>query len=179
MPSHGRRLPPVTTITLLALAGLYACLLAACGGSSPANGSGSSEARAETKLADLARCMREHGFKAEVATLPTGGRGLKISPGTARGPGASQAAQKACARYHPAPQNVNLTPQQKVEQQEDVRRFGKCMREHGIAVSASANGGAIRITLRGRPGEGGPNPASPAFRQAQATCQKLLPHGKP
>jgi hypothetical protein len=53
------------------------------------------------------------------------------------------------------------------------------MREHGIKVEASANGGAIRIGIHGRRGAGEPNPESPAFQQAQAACQKLLPGGGP
>jgi len=123
--------------------------------------------------------MREHGFDAEVANVPGGGRGLKIRPGKVRGPEASEAAQKACARYRPEPQPVNLSPQEKVEREEAVQKFAKCMREHGIKVEASAKGGGIQILLHGHPGSGEPNPESPSFQQAQATCQKLLPRGGP
>jgi hypothetical protein len=119
--------------------------------------------------------MREHGFDAEVATMPGGGRGLKMRPGPGAGPGTSEAADKACARYRPEQQAVNLSPQQKVEHEEDVQRFARCMREHGIHVEASAQGGGVQVTLHGHPGGGGPNPESPAFQQAQTACQKLLP----
>jgi hypothetical protein len=121
--------------------------------------------------------MREHGFNAEVATLPTGGRGLKIRGGKGLGPNASVAAEKACARYQPAQQTVNLSPQQKVEREEAVQRFAKCMREHGIQVEASAKDGHVQILLHGHPGGGGPHPESPAFQRTQSTCQKLLPRG--
>jgi hypothetical protein len=163
------------------LAAAVACaLLSACGGSSPHDSPASKEQNAETKLANFAKCMREHGFNAEVATLPGGGRGLKISPGQAHGPEAAEAAQKACARYQPSEgQHVNLSPQQKVEQEEAVQRFAKCMREHGIKVETSTKGGGIQISIHSHPGSGEPNPESPSFRQAQNTCQKLLPRGGP
>jgi hypothetical protein len=161
----------------LAACVLAACVLAACGGSSAEQNPVSKEQSDETKLADYAKCMREHGVSAEVATLPGGGRGLKIGGGTRTGPGPgeSEAAEKACARYRPQPQTVNLSPQQKVEREEAVGKFARCMREHGIQVEASAKNGKVRILLHGHPGSGGPNPESPAFQRAQTTCQKLLP----
>jgi hypothetical protein len=162
---------PATLAALLAGA-----LLTACGGSSPNPSAASNERSHETKLADFARCMREHGFDAEIATMPGGGQGLKIRPGKASGPEASEAAQKACSRYRPGQQTVNLSPQQKVEQEEAVQRFAACMRGHGIKVETSAKAGGIRITIQHHPGNGEPDPESPAFQQAQAACQKLLPH---
>lgn len=75
---------PAPVPRALALAAvLAACaLLAACGGSDPARNAAASEhvqeQRDETKLADFARCMREHGIKAETVTGPGGGRGIKI-----------------------------------------------------------------------------------------------------
>ena len=87
-----------------------------------------------------------------------------------------EAAEKACARYRPEPQKVNLSPQQKVEQEEAVQKFAKCMREHGIKLEASAQGGGVQIRIHAHPGaEGGPNPESPAFQSAQQACQNLLP----
>jgi hypothetical protein len=162
-------------LALAAPAVLAGCvLLAACGGSSPAQSAASREKQAETKLANFARCLREHGFNAEVASLPTGGRGLKIRPGKGFGRGASEAAHKACARYQPEAKTANLSPQQRVESEEAVQKFAKCMREHGIKVEASTKGGNIAIRIHAHPGSG-PNPESPAFRQAQNVCQKLLP----
>jgi hypothetical protein len=165
-------------LAIAASAALAACLmLAACGGSSPNQNAASKEQSSETKLADYARCMREHGLNAEVATLPGGGRGLKLggSKASGPGPGESEAAEKACAQYRSQPRTVNLSPQQKVEREEAVQKFAKCMREHGIQLETSAKNGNIRILLHGHPGSGGPNPESPAFQRAQTTCQKLLP----
>jgi len=159
-----------------------AALLAACGGSdSPSASNAASkeqaaEQKAETRLADFAKCMREHGVNAETASGPGGGHGLKISGGSG-GPAAMEAAQKACARYRPEPKKVNLSPQQKVEQEEGVDKFARCMREHGIKVEASTAGGGVQIRIHssGSSGSGEPNPESPGFQKAQSTCQKLLP----
>ncbi len=173
------RRPPLVPLTVLCLAAA-SLLLAACGGSSPTNSASaeaSREQKAETKFADFAKCLREHGVNAEAISHPGGGHGLKVSPGQAGGgPAAMEAAEKACARYRPAPKQVNLSPQQKVEQEEAVQKFAKCMREHGIKVEASAQGGGVQIKIHAHPGaEGGPNPESPAFQSAQQACQKLLP----
>lgn len=175
-------------LPVLAVLGAIATslVLAACGGSSsPSNAAAterSQEQKAETKFADFAKCLREHGIQAEAATMPGGGHGLKIGPkpGAPRpesgGSGQFEAAQKACARYRPAEQKVNLSPQQKVEQEEAVQKFAKCMREHGIKVETSTKGGGVQIGIHGHPGEAGaPNPESPAFQSAQQACQKLLP----
>jgi len=152
-------------------------LLVGCGGSSPGSSAAakeqSAERKAETKFADFARCLREHGINAETAAGPGGGHGIKINGGN---PQTMEAAQKACARYRPAPQKLNLSPQQKVEREEQVRKFAKCMREHGIKVEATTQGGGIQIAIHAHAGEAGaPNPESPAFQTAQKDCQGLLP----
>jgi len=157
-------------------------ILAACGGSSPSNAASneqSKEQKAEAKFADFAKCLREHGINAESVSHPGGAHGLKVSGGSG-GPQQFEAAEKACARYRPAPQKANLSPQQKVEQEESVRKFAKCMREHGVKVEASTRGGGIQIRIHAHPGaEGAPNPESPAFQTAQKDCSGLLPGGGP
>ncbi len=175
---------PRFAIPLAALGAIAASLiLFACGGSSPtssdANSERASEQKAETRFADFARCLREHGVNAEAISHPGGGHGLKVSPGSG-GPQQFEAAEKACHRYRPAPQKVNLSPQQKVEQEESVRKFAKCMRAHGIKVEASAQGGGIQIRIHAHPGaEAAPIPESPAFQTAQKDCSGLLPGGGP
>lgn len=149
-------------------------LLAACGGSSPSSTSSAArEQQAEVKFADFARCLREHGIEAEVATGPGGeGHGLKIKG--SGGPAKMEAAQKACKKYEPEPQKLNLSPQEKVERAEAVEKFARCMREHGIEVHASSSEGHVSIQIHAKPGAA-PNPESPAFQKAQSSCQKLLP----
>jgi hypothetical protein len=160
-----------------------ALTLAACGGSeSPANaaaGERAQEQSAEVRFQDFAKCLREHGVNAEAISHPGSGHGLKVGPGSS-GPAGMEAAEKACARYRPAPKAVNLSPQQRVEREEAVQKFARCMREHGIKVQATAKGGGVQIAIHAKAGGNeGPDPESPAFRQAQATCQKLLPGGGP
>jgi hypothetical protein len=174
---------PRLAIPLATLGVIAASLIpAACGGSSPTSSTAnerSSEQKAEAKFADFARCLREHGVNAEAVSHTGGGHGLKVSGGSG-GPQQFEAAEKACARYRPAPQKANLSPQQKVEQEESVRKFAKCMREHGVKVEASTQGGGVQIRIHAHPGaEGAPNPESPAFQTAQKDCSGLLPGGGP
>jgi hypothetical protein len=169
-----RRAPRPVLAVLTAIA--LSLILASCGGSSRASSAADSEqSKEEAKFADFARCLREHGIKAEaVSPGPGAGHGLKVSPGSG-GPQQAEAAQKACQRYQPKPRKVNLSPQEKVEHEEAVQKFAKCMREHGIKVEASAQGGGVSIRIHAHPGsEGAPNPESPAFQSAQQACQKLL-----
>jgi hypothetical protein len=165
----------------LAILGVIAAslVLAACGGSSPTSNAAESEQKAEAKFADFARCLREHGVNAESISHPGGAHGLKVSPGSG-GPQQFEAAEKACARYRPAPQKANLSPQEKVAREEAVRKFAKCMRTHGVKVEASTQGGGVQIQIHAHPGaEGAPNPESPAFQTAQKDCSGLLPGGGP
>jgi hypothetical protein len=171
------------TLRLAVLAPLLAGgLLAACGGSGSSSASSaaakeqSEEQKAETKFADFARCLREHGVNAEAVSHTGGGHGVKIMPGRG-GPAAMGAAETACARYRPEePRKGSEPPQVKVEREEALQRFAKCMREHGIKVEAGPSGG---VFFQGKPGSGGPNPESPGFKQAQSACQKLVPGGSP
>jgi hypothetical protein len=170
------RRPPRVPLTVLCVASA-SLLLAACGGSSPSStSSAAKEQQAEVKFADFAKCLREHGIEAETATGPGGeGHGLKIKG--SGGPAKMEAAQRACKKYQPEPQKVNLSPQEKVERAEAVEKFAKCMREHGIEVHASSAEGRVSIQIGGKPGAG-PNPESPAFQKAQSSCQGLLPFKK-
>jgi hypothetical protein len=55
--------------------------------------------------------------------------------------------------------------------------FSRCLRSHGITdfPDPSSGGGGVQFHISGN----GPNPASPAFRSARASCSKLLPGGGP
>ncbi len=179
--SPARSLRALGRVALLPL--LAGGLLAACGGSGSPSATDAAareqatEQQAEAKFQDFARCLREHGVDAEAISHPGGGHGLKVGPGSS-GASGMEAAERACVRYRPEEQRGNPSPQQKVELEEQVQKFAKCMRQHGIRVEASASG-TIRIAIHGRPGSGAPNPASPTFEQAQSACQKLLPGGGP
>ena len=166
--------PPLVPLTVACVAAA-SLLLAACGGSSPSSTSAAAkEQQAEVKLADFARCMREHGIEAQAATAP-GGEGQALKVKSSGGPAKMEAAQKACKQYQPEPRKLNLSPQEKVARAEAVEKFAKCMRAHGIEVHASSSSeGGIAIRIHGNAGSG-PNPESPAFQKAQQSCQGLLP----
>jgi len=174
----GARRSPLPALAVLGAIAV-SLILAACGGSSPASSAASEQSREETRFADFAKCLREHGINAEaVAHGPGGGRGMKVSPrpGGPHGPQQFEAAQKACRRYQPKSAKANLSPKEKVEHEEQVQRFAKCMRKHGIKVEVTTQGGGVQIGIHAHPGaEGGPNPGSPSFQSAQQACQKLLP----
>jgi hypothetical protein len=159
---------------LAVLGALAASLaLAACGGSGTSTNSvASAEKTREQKLLTFTKCLREHGIK---VSTPTGGGAVKVEGGVGNiSPQTFEAAQKACKKYVPF-DRPNLTPQQRVEREEAVQKFAKCMREHGIKVEAQTADRGAGIGIRVHRGEGGPNPESPAFEAAQKACQSLLP----
>jgi hypothetical protein len=152
-----------------------ALALAACGSSS---GSGSKGSAADDAL-KFARCMREHGIENFPDPNVAGG-GAKFTF-RSKGPGQGgpslqtmQAAQSAC-RHFRAADLPKLTPQEKVAREEQVRKFAKCMREHGVDVQASTAEGGMLMKIQAGKASGGPNPESPAFQAAQKACQGLLP----
>jgi hypothetical protein len=154
---------------------LAAVVLSACGSSSPGGSNASNPADNAFKFS---RCMREHGVK-DFPNPQIEGRAVRFTLKNPLGKGGVNRetltkAQNACKRYQAFEQR-KLSPQEKVEHEEQVRKFARCMREHGIDVhaSTSADGGfQVRI---GGPNSAAPNPESPAFQSGQKACQKILP----
>jgi hypothetical protein len=147
-------------------------LLAACGGSGTSTSSvASSEKSREQQFLQFTKCLREHGINLQT---PTGGGPIRIQGTGNITPQKMEAAQAACRKYAPA-NRLKLTPQQRVEREEAVQKFAKCMREHGIKVEAKTEGGGAGFGIHVGRGEGGPNPESPAFEAAQKACQTYLP----
>ncbi|HUA12215.1 MAG TPA: hypothetical protein VMA83_09440 [Solirubrobacteraceae bacterium] len=170
-----------TRITTLLLAAAATLTVAACGSSTsidPSNAATSSAQHAEAAV-KFSKCMREHGVKNFPSPTVSGGHvslQVKAGPGGIDVPPATmEAAQKACAHYQEA-LLPKLSPQQKIEREEQVRKFAVCMRAHGIHLETSTAGGGIAIRIKAAAGTAGPNPASPAFREAQEACGHLLPH---
>ncbi len=172
--------PHVRAAALRALAALAlpaaAVVLLACGGSSNPNAAAaserSSERSEELKAANFAKCLREHGIEAS-ASADGGALRLRVHPKQGVGPQTFEAAQKACAKYRPGLKKVNLSPQERVKREEEVLKFAKCMREHGIHLNATVGGGKVAIGIHR--GAGGPNPESPAFQAALKACSGDLP----
>jgi hypothetical protein len=165
--------PPLRGRRSVALAGAVSAslLLVACGGSGTStNSTAAAEKNRERKFLVFAKCLREHGINVQT---PTGAGGLKVGLNGVGAPQRMEAARKACKKYAPF-DRPNLTPQQRVEQEEAVQKFAKCMREHGIKIETKTGGGG-EIGIHVGSGEKGPNPESPAFRAAQKACESLLP----
>jgi hypothetical protein len=155
-----------------AIAGVIAAslALAACGSSGPST-SASTEQSREQKFLQFTKCLREHGINVQT---PTGGGGFKVRFRAGGNQQQFEAARNACKKYAPF-DRPNLTPQQRVEREEAVRKFAKCMREHGIPLEAQTSNGGDAIGIHIGSGAGKPNPESPAFEAAQKACQSLLP----
>ncbi len=153
--------------------------LLACGGSSSPSSSPARAAAAEraaeqtseVKFQDFAKCLREHGIQAEADS-----HGIKVNGNSEA---AMKSAEAACARFRPPAQSGpnRMSAQERVDLEEKLQRFAKCMRERGVHVEVSAPGGRPQINIHATPGGSGPNPESPAFKAAQKTCSKLLPIG--
>jgi hypothetical protein len=154
--------------SLLAAGALLAC------GSSASPTSSSSANPANSALA-FSRCMRSHGVTNFPDPETIGGQTRLRVKQEAGGPSPQtmEAAQKACRHLQPFEQ-AKLSPQEKVQRQEQVLKFARCMREHGVDVHASAQGGGVQLRIGGQ-GSGGPNPESPTFQAAQKACSGLLP----
>jgi hypothetical protein len=167
MPDPCRHARPIA-----ACLALGACLaLAACGGSAPAANSAAQE---EVRGEKFARCMREHGVDVQVAKSSGGGGAANLRI-TGRAAGIKgnihslEAAQQACAKYRPLGAKENLSPAERAQRQDQVLKFARCMREHGIEVPNPSTTGGLGIQLRGV------NPESPKFQSAQKACQSILP----
>ncbi len=154
------------------------CSLAACGGSSPSN-----DVRCTPRNSRPKRSSRTSpGACANTASTPKprlapgGGHGLKVSARHRADPQQMEAAQKACERYQPEPQKLNLSPQQKVEREEavaEVRQVHARTRDQSRSLDRRRR---RRDPDPRHAGAGGaPNPESPAFQQRRAPARGCCP----
>ena len=150
-----------------------------------ADGETSTTTDPEDAFLAFARCMREHGVDMPDPTVDDNGRGV-IQVG---GPGADgeaqpidkdvmDAAQQACQPLIDAVvQNRQGTPdpEQIQQMQDQALAFSQCMRDHGIDFPDPVFGdnGTVSISL-GEPGQGGIDPQSQAFQDAQTECGRTV-----
>ena len=165
---------------------LCALLVAACG--SGGDGGTNEQAEAEEARLEFAECMREHGV--DMPDPQPGQQGLVIGGTTTKGPNGTKsvgidpddpATKKALAACQEEVGEIGQepSPQEQEEFKEDALAFAECMREHGVDMPDPQFDGEGHVKMRiGGPGAGGPSPESPAFQQAQETCQSKLPNGK-
>jgi hypothetical protein len=175
-PTHTTLLPRLLAAALCLLA--CGLLVAACGGSSSPSGSGAS---AEDSALKFSRCMREHGVKdfPNPESGPGGATREKvIGEGGRAGQATMEAAQEACRHFQEeGEEGHEPSPQEKVEREEQVQRFAKCMREHGIELEVHTSGGATQLKIQGSEGGGPKGSPAPAFEAAQEACQGMMPGG--
>lgn len=140
-------------------------------------------------------CMREHGVDIQVSFIGSaeaGEGGVSVGgplPGTDVQPGGTPPdpekvaeAEKACGHLRPSLGDLG-DPAATMDpaMAEAMLGFAKCMREHGIDFPdpVFGEGGGVTIQVGGPDGEGGIDPMSEAFQQAQKACGEGMPQGGP
>jgi len=169
--------------TVLALAGAAAC------GRSPANngiasagGKGSATAHPTTSVdpveqgREFAQCMRDHGVDMPDPQTAEGGSGdgggVRIT--VSGGPNSNMnGAMNACKDKLP---NGGVPPSANPEDQEKLRQYAQCMRDHGVTdmPDPGADGG-LMIQSSGGPNSSDLDPNNPTFKAAQDACKDKLP----
>lgn len=126
-------------LATLAVAGLTAALVAACGGSkkppsSSVSGQGSKNS-AVSSAYHYADCMRSHGVSSfqDPHVHQSGNSmsvGFRVDPAITESPD-FKSAQKACAHILPGLSN-GPTPAQTRAREQAILAFARCMRQHGF-----------------------------------------------
>lgn len=151
----------------------------------------------EEAMREFARCMRENGVDMPDPQPAADGKPTRMIVGG--GPGSDDKAgrapmdkdkmDKANAACSAIMENVaqdpahQLDPAEEAKMKEQALGFSKCMREHGIDMpdpqfGSGPGGGGMTVTVGGPGGDGnGPDPASPAFQEAQEACSSFMPEG--
>ncbi len=155
----------------LLVLGLAACAKPATPSVATANGGGATPTaspstgpsdRAEA-MQKFAQCMRDHGIDMED---PEPGQPITFKGG----PGDKEKmdkAQKACQQYMPGGGELQTPDPAMLDQ---VRKYAQCMRDHGVDMPDPDPNEPGKITING-----GPDPDSQAFKDAQSACQSLMP----
>jgi hypothetical protein len=165
---------------MLALAGAAACGrsgansgVATAGGKTSASAHPSASVDREEQARAFAQCMRDHGVDMPDPDT-NGGPGGPINIKVSGGPSSNMdAAMEACKDKLP---NGGNPPSMDPQQQEQLRAFAQCMRDHGVDMpDPDPNAGGLKITKSGGPNSGGVNPDDPTFQAAQQACQDKLP----
>lgn len=164
---------PIRLLTMTLAVAALAGGLAACGGSSSPSNATASGAQFQARL-NLAKCARAHGINVPDPT-PGGGfqrgefRTLRQYPQSQ-----IQSVMQACRQYlvQAFPQ-LNLSPAQRAQLQQQLVKFAQCMRSHGVNVPDPQPGANGSFGFRGQFRSIDRN--SPAFQSAAKACQSLRP----
>jgi hypothetical protein len=162
--------------TVLALAGAAACArssadpgIATAGGKGSASAHPTASVDPQEQAREFAQCMRDHGIDMPDPDTDAGG-GVRVT--VSGGPNSGMdAAMNACKDKLP---NGGTPPTMNPQQQEQLREFAQCMRDHGVDMpDPDPNSGALRIAQSGAAPALGPD--DPTFKAAQEACQGKLP----
>jgi hypothetical protein len=177
MPSHVFFQLSRRTIAGCLIALALAVGLAACGSSGSSSGTtnATSGAQFQARL-NLAKCFRAHGLNVPDPSSgggPAGGGGLFR---TLRGYSQAQVttARQKCQQYFAqAFPQLNLSPAQRAQAQQQLVKFARCMRSRGIDIPDPTSNGATGFGFRRSFGSVDRN--SPAFQRANKSCASLRP----
>jgi hypothetical protein len=157
-----------------------ATAIAACGSSSSSNQSGGTSGTQFQARLNLAKCFRSHGVNVPDPSSgggPAGGGG-GIFRSLRNYPAAQiTAARQACSQYFAkAFPQLNLTPAQRAQVQQQLVKFAECMRSHGVDVpDPTFNGSGAGRGFGFRRSFGSADRNSPAFQAATKACSSLRP----
>ena len=152
---------------------------AGCGGEDASPDRSSSRDRALDGALAFARCMRENGV--DVPDPQRGSNGMiRIAPGGPAGPGGGglpnpedpkfRKANEACSK-HLDDAGAAPDPEALEANRDAFVAYARCMRAEGVDVPDPGADGSLRFRV-GDPDA--PNPESPAFKRADAMCDKHL-----
>ncbi len=169
-----RRTIAVCLAGVVLAAGLGACGSSASSSSSSASTSGT---QFQARL-NLAKCFRAHGIN---VPDPSPGGGVAGGGGgifrELRNYSQAQisSARQACQQYFSqAFPQLNISPAQRAQIQQQLVKFAQCMRSHGINIpdpQTNGTGGGFGF----RRGFGSVDRNSPAFQAANKACASLRP----
>jgi hypothetical protein len=166
--------------TMLALVAVAACGRAAsdpdiatAGGRNSASAHPTASVDQQEQARQFAQCMRDHGVDVPDPDTAGGSGGGPVTITASGPPAGMDAAMEACKDKLP---NGGNPPSLDPQQQEQLRAFAQCMRDHGVDMpDPDPNGGGLRITQSGGPDSGALRPDDPTFKAAQEACQDKLP----
>jgi hypothetical protein len=169
----------------LILAAVAATLaLGACGGSDDGSGAGSAttgQDKAFEGALKFSKCMRDHGIDfPDPQRVGNGGIKLTMKGGTGADTPKLRAAEKDCQKYMQVGGGRAPSAAEQAKVQNAMLDYARCMRAHGVDMpdpKFSGAGGGATFQFGGpgkKGGSTGPNPESPAFKQADRACHDKL-----
>ena len=173
MTERGRRVRHPLPLAAAAALATLVFAAAGCGGGSPDDAA--APADADAKALRWAECMRKNGADVADPKVDENGRltiegdeNQQQSPGYAK---AMAACRELFEQVRP-PSAAEMSAAERERFLAAALRYARCMRDQGIAMpdpSLTRESAAISLPK-------GVDPESPAYKQAAAACERLLPN---